>query len=125
MFSNITENGVIFYETCKWKVYRQTNIDELVRGVANNLSIKLMFSFFLMARRDIPMIAFQHIYIYCLCHIRARLCIVYIVKEAASFQGLGQLMVMAYIECMMKLYRSTGRQLPVDYVETGTNICSA
>ena len=43
----------------------------------------------------IYMYIYNYIYIYCLCHICARLCIVYIVKEAASFRGLGQLMVMA------------------------------
>ena len=42
-----------------------------------------------MARRAIPMIAFhsvESIYIYILCPL-ARLCVVYVVKEVASFPG--------------------------------------
>ena len=40
-----------------------------------------------------------------------QVCIVYVVKEVASFWGLGQLMVRCVIERVLKLYRPAERKL--------------
>ena len=40
----------------------------------------------------------------------ARVCVVYVVKEVASFQGLGQLMGVGVIERALEVYRQAGRK---------------
>ena len=56
-----------------------------------------------------------------------QVCVVYVVKEVASFRGLGQLMGVAHNRTHTqadKLHRPAGRKLLVAYILTGTNSCS-
>ena len=82
-----------------------------------------------MARRAILMIAFHgvesiytYIYIFIFLCPLVRLCVVYVVKEVASFPG-GSINKWAWhvIECALELYRSEEGKLLVAYAETETN----
>ena len=49
-------------------------------------------------------------------YMQLHVCVVYVVKEVASFWGLGQLMAWYAIE--LELYRPAGRKLLVAHIET-------
>ena len=86
-----------------------------------------------MACRAIPMIAFPrvrtiylfiYLFIFIFLCLLTRVYIVYVVKEVASFQGLGQLMGVVRNRTRaraLQTSRKKERKMLVVYVETGTN----